>query len=100
MNLIIILLTIYIWTVVAILLYFLFAIARFYESKSGRRAYYPAFLGAMILFLVAAVRYILIAPTLIGDVWGDLLRFAGSLILGGFGLHLLNLMIGSRSSNK
>jgi hypothetical protein len=51
----------------------------------------------MALFAVAAIRYIFLAPAIIGDVWGDMLRFLGGVIVGGFGLFLLRLMIGGRS---
>jgi hypothetical protein len=98
MSLISTILTIYIWGIVCVLLYFLFAIARFYQQKSGRRSYYQAFLVSLALFALAALRYIFVSPTAItGDVWGDLLRFSGGLIAGGFGLFLLRLMIGGRT---
>lgn len=92
MNLINATLNIYIWVVVSILLFFLFAIARFYEKKSKRRSFYPVFLIVAVIFATAAVRYIFFSSALVGDVWGDLLRFSGGLILGGFGLFLLRLM--------
>lgn len=97
MNLLNVILNIYIWIVVGILLFFLAAIARFYEKKSGRRSFYPAFLVAALIFGVAAIRYVFFPSMIIGDMWGDALRFVGSLILGGFGLFLLSRMTGSRS---
>lgn len=97
MDLITILLTVYIWGTVSLLLLFLYAIARFYQKKSGRRSYYPAFAVAAFFLGVAAVRYIWIVPAIIGDMWGDLFRFLGSLILSGFGIYLLKLMMGRRS---
>lgn len=90
-------LTIYIWGAVCILAFFLFAIARFYQQKSGRRSYYGSFFVPIALFAVAAIRYAFLSPAIVGDIWGDLLRFFGGLVLGGVGLFLLNLMIGSRS---
>lgn len=90
-------LTIYVWGLVCILLYFLFAIARFYEEKSGRRSFYPLFLIPLGLFAAAAIRYALQAPNIVGDFWGDLMRFIGGVILGGASIYLLNLMIGGRS---
>lgn len=51
----------------------------------------------MALFAIAALRYTLIAPVIVGDVWGDISRFLGGLVVGGFGLFLLRLMIGGRS---
>ncbi len=97
MSLIGTILTIYIWGIVCGLLYFLFAIARFYQRKSGRRSYYQAFLVAAALFALMALRYAFVAPAITGDLWGDLLLFIGGLIVGGFGLFLLRLMIGGRS---
>jgi hypothetical protein len=97
MNLVSSLLIVYIWGVVCILLFFLFAIARFYQKKSGRRSFYTSFLVPIICFAIAAVRYALPTPGVVGDLWGDLLHFAGGVILSGFGIFLLNLMIGGRS---
>jgi hypothetical protein len=89
-------LTYYTWGVVCILLYFLFVVAQFYERKSGQRSYYLAFLAAMALLAIAAVRYAALAPAITGDDWGDLLRLAGGLILMIFGLLLLKFMLGGR----
>lgn len=89
-------LTIYTWGIVCMLLFFLFSIARFYEKKSGLRSYYLSFFGPMILFALAAIRYIFLMPYIAGDLWGDLMRFLGGLMLGGFGLFLLKLMTGGR----
>jgi hypothetical protein len=97
MNLLSSILNIYIWGVVCLLLFFLFAIGRFYEQKSGRRSYYPSFFVPIALFTIAAIRYTFVTPAIIGDLWGDLLRFGGSLVVGGFGYFLLRLMIGGRS---
>jgi hypothetical protein len=89
-------LTYYIWGVICVLLLFLFAIAQFYERKSGRRSFYPAFLVSIALFAIAAIRYAPLAPTITGDLWGDVMRFFGGLILGAFGLLLLKFMMGGR----
>jgi hypothetical protein len=97
MNLVSSLLILYTWGVVCVLLFFLFSIARFYQRKSGRRSFYPSFLLPIGFFAIAAVRYAVPAPGIVGDLWGDVLRFAGAIILGGFGIFLLNLMIGGRS---
>jgi hypothetical protein len=91
------LLTYYTWGAVCILLLFLFAIAQFYQRKSGRRSFYPAFLASIVLFGIAAIRYAALAPTIAGDLWGDITRFAGGLILGVFGLLLLKFMMGGRT---
>lgn len=96
MSLLSSLLTIYIGGVVCILLFFLFAIARFYEKKSGRRSFYVSFLIPIVLFAIAAVRYALLTPAIVGDLWGDLLRCVGGVVLIGFGIFLLRLMMGGR----
>jgi hypothetical protein len=97
MNLVGGILTIYIWGVVCILLFFLFVIGRFYQQKSGRRSYYPSFFIPIALFALAAIRYTFLAPAIVGDIWGDVMRFLGGVVIGGFGLFLLRLMIGGRS---
>lgn len=91
------LLTIYIWAVVCILLFFLFAIARFYQRKSGRRSFYSSFFVPLVLFAAAAVKYAFLGPVIVGDLWGDLMRFLGGMFVTGFGLFLLRLMMGGRS---
>jgi len=97
MNIVYGILTVYIWGIVCIILYFTFLIARFYEQKSGRKTYYHAFLVAIGLFALAAIKYAL-TPVVSGDLWGDVLRFLGALIAGGFGFYLLKLMVGKRAS--
>ncbi len=97
MGLVNTLLTIYTWVVVCILLFFLFNIALFYERKSGRSSFYLSFFGPIILFALAAVRYVYIRPDIVGDLWGDMMRFGGGVILGVFGIFLLRLMTGGRS---
>jgi len=89
-----VILNVYIWLAVCVLLFFLFAIGRFYERKSGQRSFYLAFPAAAVIFSVAAIRYIFFAPMIVGDLLGDMLRFVGGLIAGGFGLFLLKLMTG------
>ncbi|NJN94394.1 MAG: hypothetical protein HC875_10025 [Anaerolineales bacterium] len=96
MNLVSSILTIYIWAAVCILLFFCISLAVFIK-KSGRRSYYPSFFVPIALFALAAIRYAFLAPTIVGDLWGDILRFVGGLVVGGFGFFLLRLMIGGRS---
>ncbi len=88
-------LTLYTWGGVSVLLFFLFAIARFYEQKSSRKSYYPLFLLPMVLFLGSAVRYIMVGD-FVGDLWGDLGRVLGGLLVCGLGYFLLHLMTGGR----
>jgi len=89
-------LTVYIWVVVCLLLLFLFAIAKFYEEKSGQRSYYQLFLIPVALFAFAAARYAMVGSNIVGDFWGDLLRCIGGIALGVTGFFLLRLMIGGR----
>jgi hypothetical protein len=96
-NLVSSILTIYTWGIVCIILFFLLAIARFYENKSGRRSFYILFLIPISLFAVAAIRYILLTPNIVGDFWGDLMRGIAGITLGGTGFFLLKLMLGGRS---
>ena len=77
-------------------MFFLFAIARFYEEKSGRRSFYTLFLIPIGLFGIAAVKYAFSDQGIVGDIWGDSIRFLGGVILGAAGYFLFRLMIGGR----
>lgn len=88
-------LTLYSWGGVSVLLFFLFAIARFFERKSSRRSFYSLFLLPILLFMGSAVRYLVIGG-FVGDLWGDLGRILGGVLVCGLGLYLLNLMTGGR----
>ena len=88
-------LTLYIWGGVSVLLFFLFAIARFFERKSSRRSLYPLFLLPILLFMGSAIRYILVGD-FVGDLWGDLGSVLGGMLVCGLGFYLLNLMTGGR----
>jgi hypothetical protein len=90
-------LTYYTWGIVCILIFFLFAIGRFYEEKSGRRSFYALFLVPLVLLGIAAIIYAPLSPLIVGNFWGDLVRCIGGIVLGGAGLYLLGLMIGGRS---
>ena len=96
MNVVNSILTIYAWGIASILLFFLFSIARFYERKSGRRSFYWAFLVPIVLFALAAFRYVYLSPAIAGDFWGDMLYFVGGITVGGLGFYLLKLMVGGR----
>ena len=89
-------LTLYTWTSISVLLFFLFAIARFFERKSSRKSYYPLFLLPALLFIVSAVRYFLVGD-FVGDPLADLSRAIGGALVCGLGYFLLNLMTGGRS---
>jgi hypothetical protein len=88
-------LTLYTWGGVSVLLFFLFAIARFFERKSSRESFYSLFLLPILFFMGGAVRYILVGD-FVGDLWGDLGRVLGGLLVCGLGFYLLNLMTGGR----
>ncbi|MDM8528348.1 hypothetical protein QUF58_09040 [Anaerolineales bacterium HSG24] len=96
MSIINIILTIYIWALSMMMIYFLMAIAHFYEKKSKQRSYHQFFIAPMLLFSLATLRYLLIAPVITGDFLGDGLRFIGAVILIGTGLYVLKLMVGER----
>jgi hypothetical protein len=85
----------YTWGGVSILLFFLFAIARFFERKSARKSFYPLFLLPVLLFLGSALRYLFVGD-FVGDLWGDLGRVIGAVLVCGLGYFLLNLMTGER----
>jgi hypothetical protein len=87
--------TLYTWGGVSILLFLLFAIARFFERKSGRKSFYPLFLLPILLFLGSALRYLYVGD-FVGDLWGDLGRVIGAVLVCGLGYFLLNLMTGER----
>ena len=90
-------LSLYTWGAVCLLVLALYKIAQFYEKKSGQRSYYPTFLVAVVLFIIAAIRYAPLAPVITGDLWGDIARFLGGSIVTIFGLLLLRLMTGGRA---
>lgn len=88
--------TLYSWALAAVVIGFLFFIARFFEEKAGQQTYYVAFAAPVCLFLFAAARYAFGNQDIVGDFWGDALAFAG-----GIGLILLvnrlrRLMVGDR----
>lgn len=88
-------LTLVFWSIVAILLVFLFAIARFYQVTSGQNSRYRWFLAPIVLFGAGAVRYAT-RGDIRGDVLGDILSVAGSIVLIALASWLLRLMMGGR----
>ena len=88
----------YSWVIIAILLFFLFLIARFYERKAHQRSHYQLFLLSSALFLLGTLRYVfLFADNFVGDLLGDTLFFAGGVATIILGYRLLNLMTGGRA---
>lgn len=88
----------YSWVTIAILLFFLFLIARFYERKAHQKSHYQLFLFPLVLFLLGTLRYdFLFAGNFVGDPFGDTLFFAGGVATTILSYHLLNLMTGGRA---
>jgi hypothetical protein len=88
----------YSWGIIAILLFFLFLIARFYERKAQQNSHYQLFLLPLVLFLLATLRYdFLSADNFVGDSLGDTLFLAGGVATTILSYHLLNLMTGGRT---
>jgi hypothetical protein len=88
-------LTLVFWGIVALLLFILYAIARFYQVTSGQVTYYRWFIAPAILLLAGATRYALLGVFL-GDTLSDVLIFLGGLVLSALAYRLLQLMIGGR----
>lgn len=88
-------LALYTWGGISVLLFFLFAIARFFERKSSRKSFYPLFLLPIVFFVGGVLRYIVVGD-FVGDLWGDLCRVLGGLLVCGLGYFLLHLMTGDR----
>lgn len=88
-------LTLYVWGGISILLFFLFAIARFFERRASRKSYYLLFLLPIVLFAGSALRYSFIGG-FVGDPIADLGRIIGGALVCGLGYFLLSLMTGGR----
>ncbi len=88
-------LTLYAWFPLAILLFFLLLIARFYQRFSNEQTYFGLFLLPIVLFGMATVRYSSI-DQVGGDALADLLSAAGGIVLIGLCLLLYWLMTRNR----
>ena len=88
-------LTLYTWGGISILLFFLFAIARFFDRKSSRQSFYQLFLLPAVLFIGGALRYCLVGD-FVGDPLADLGRAIGGALVCALGYFLLKLMTGGR----
>ena len=88
-------LALYTWGGISILLFFLFAIARFFERKSSRRSSYQLFLLPVLFFAGSALRYLFVGD-FVGDPLADLGQCIGGALVCGLGYFLLNLMTGGR----
>lgn len=96
-------LNLYSWALVGALIYFLYQIARFYQvkyaqlyrGKPRQRTYTALFLVPLVLFPLAAGRYVL-AEDSVGDPVADLAFLAGGIILAAVSYRLYRLMMGGR----
>ena len=88
--------SLYIWIGLAVLVIFMYRIARFYQTTSGRRSYYQLFLIPIVLLLAGGLRYATLS-IFVGDGLGDSLMVIGGLSLIGLGYYMLRLMTGGRS---
>jgi hypothetical protein len=89
------LLTLYIWFPLAVLLFFLLMIARFYEKFSGQRTFFRWFFLPIVLFGVMAVRYASI-NRVAGDMLADAAGALAGIILIGLCANLYRLMTSGR----
>ena len=98
-------LTIYSWIIASGLVFFLFAIARFFyrrrQQKNTPPTPYPIHLwliAAIVAFLTAAVIYVFSGTfAVVGLPVADALRIIGGAIVIFVGLSLMNNMLGGRS---
>ena len=86
-------LVLYGWIAVAILLFFLFLIGRFYEMQFRQRSYYQLFLLPLVLFLAGAIWYVFNTQDFVGVLGPDLLFLIGGLVLIGLGYTLYRIMM-------
>jgi len=89
-------LTIYSWSVMGILLLFLWRIAYFYEKTSGQRVGYYMLVLPSLLLAAGAIWYLVRDVEFIGQPSGDLLLCGGGVLLFLFCSHLRELMTGER----
>ena len=96
-------LTLYSWALVGALIYFLYQIARFYQAKYAelyrnkprQRTFAALFLVPLVLFPLAAGRY-LMAENAVGDLLADLAYLLGGIVLAAASYRLYRLMMGGR----
>ena len=96
-------LNLYSWALVGALIFFLYQIARFYQAKYAelyqdkprQRTYAALFLIPLVLFPLAAGRYML-AENAVGDLLADLAFLLGGIVLAAASYRLYRLMMGGR----
>lgn len=92
-------LALYTWFPLAVLLFILLLVARFYERSSGVRTYYQGFMLSIVAFGVAAVRYAA-DDRIMGDTVADLALMVAGLTLSGLCLMLYWRMIVQGRSHR
>jgi len=87
-------LSVYSWLVIGALLYFLWRIASFYANASGQRVGHRFLLLPGILLAAGVIWYLRSDTDFVGQPAGDLLLFAGGILLFFFSGRLQKLMTG------
>ena len=96
-------LNLYSWALVGALVYILYQIARFYQAKYAelysdkprQRTYAVLLFIPLVLFPLAAARYLFLEPQ-IGDLLSDLAFLLGGIILAATSYYLYRLLMGGR----
>ncbi len=88
-------LILYIWFALAILLSLLLLIARFYQTVSQERTYYPGFGFVIIIFAAASARDVFV-DSVSGDLLSDSLWLTGAVLLAAICVHLYRSMTAGR----
>jgi hypothetical protein len=89
-------LTIFSWFALAVLLFMLLLIGRFYENVTGERTRFWIFALPIIIFGIASARYAFIDQVIGSDPLGDTLWLVGGVLLAGICIYLYNLMTAGR----
>jgi hypothetical protein len=88
-------LTIYTWFALAVLLFLLALIARFYERLSHKRTFYRLFFIPVTAFAGATV-LLTSQDRVTGYGWGDILLLLGGVSLAVLCVHMYRLMTSGR----
>ena len=86
----------YVTVAIALLIFFLWRIARFYEAASGKRVGHRFLLLPSVLLMVGAIWYLGTEVDFVGRPVGDLFLFCGGVLLFLFSSRLTRLMTGER----
>lgn len=96
MSILILLIAALTWIGIAVLVFFLWKIARFYEQSSGERVHSWIFPIPMLLLSAGALVYLYNDPAFVGVAAGDLLLLAGGVTLLLASYLLQQAMVGER----